>query len=244
VLESPDMHPLDREVHQLYLASNSPRRKELLSLIGLEYALLPAPVDEKPFPGEDGAAYVMRIAHSKASAAARVKSEGMILAADTAVVDRQAGKGTKILGKPVDQQEATAMLRSLRGHTHQVFTAIAIRPSPGGTIVSDLCTTDVPMREYSDAEIETYVASDDPLDKAGAYAIQHLGFHPVDHLQGCYANVMGLPLCHVARNLFKLGIIPAKNVPQSCQAALDYVCPVYRSILEDKAPELLLVSSS
>ncbi len=246
MLESPDMRPLERASVQLYLASNSPRRKELLSLLGLEYTLLPAPVDETPYPHEGGADYVIRVARSKAEAAAsRVDREGVVIAADTAVVatalvDRRAHIQEKILGKPAGPDEAVTMLRSLRGRTHQVHTAVAVLPIPGGTIASDLCTTDVPMRAFTDFEIETYVASGDPLDKAGAYAIQHEGFHPVDSLQGCYANVMGLPLCHLARSLFQLGIIPAKNVPQSCQAALGYACPVYRSIIKEKAPELLL----
>ncbi len=240
MLESPDMHPLDRAGAQIYLATSSPRRKELISLLGLEYALLPVPVDEQPFPHEAGAEYVMRIASSKAMAAARlVSSNGVVIAADTAVVDRDVDHGVKILGKPANREEAVEMLRSLRAHTHQVFTAVAILPVPGGTMVSDLCSTDVPMRDYSDDEIGSYVASGDPLDKAGAYAIQHPGFHPVDGLQGCYANVMGLPLCHLARSLFSLGITPANNVPESCQAALGYACPVYRSILIEKAPELL-----
>ena len=127
--------------------------------------------------------------------------------------------------------EAVEMLCKLRGHTHQVFTAISILPDQGGTILSDLCTTDVPMRNYSDEEITAYVASGDPMDKAGAYAIQHAGFHPVEKLQGCFANVMGLPLCHLARCLFQLGITPGVNVPQACQSALEYACPVYHLIL-------------
>ncbi len=240
------MRPLERASEQLYLASNSPRRKELLSLLGLEFAILPAPVDETPYPGEVGAEYVLRIARSKAEAALSQMSEaGIVITADTAVViparvDHETRDEEKILGKPAGEDEAVAMLRSLRGHTHQVLTAIAILPTPGGTIASDLCATDVPMRDYSDSEIETYVASGDPQDKAGAYAIQHIGFHPVDGLHGCYANVMGLPLCHLARSLFQLGIAPTKNVPRSCQSALGYACPVYHSILNEKAPELLL----
>ncbi len=240
------MLPLERARVQLYLASNSPRRKELLSLVGLGYTLLPAPVDETPYPGEDGADYVIRVARSKAEAAAsRLDREGIVIAADTAVVapalvDHATDVPGQILGKPAGPEEAVAMLRSLRGRTHQVHTAVVILPAAGGTIAADLCTTDVPMREYTDSEIEAYVASGDPLDKAGAYAIQHAGFHPVDRLQGCYANVMGLPLCHLARSLYQLGIIPAKNVPHSCQVALGYACPVYHSILNEKAPGLLL----
>jgi septum formation protein len=91
------------------------------------------------------------------------------------------------------------------------------------------------MRDYTDEEIETYVASGDPMDKAGAYAIQHQGFHPVKELHGCYANVMGLPLCHLARNLRKLGFLPPVNVPEQCQAALDYECSVFEKFLHEQA---------
>jgi septum formation protein len=240
VLESPDMDSQSRLSRQIYLASNSPRRKELLSLLGLEYAILPAQVNEIPFAAEDGVEYVQRMAQSKAAAAScTTKVNGVIITADTAVVDHDKDGKARILGKPADHIEAVEMLRSLRAHTHRVFTAISLLLAPGGTIQSDLCVTDVPMRNYSDGEIAAYVASGDPLDKAGAYAIQHPGFHPVDNMQGCYANVMGLPVCHLLRSLFSLGITPARNVPQACQAALGYDCPVYQQILQEKAPGLL-----
>ena len=205
-----------------------------MSLTGLEYSLLPAQVDETPLAGEDGIAYVRRVAASKAKAALpHAVPDGLIIAADTAVVDGPGSERMGILGKPAGQDEAITMLRSLRSHTHQVFTAISILPAQENTIRSDLCATDVPMRNYSDDEIEAYVASGDPLDKAGAYAIQHPGFHPVDRLHGCYANVMGLPLCHLVRNLLPLGITPSVIVPQACQIALGYDCPVYQAILDN-----------
>jgi septum formation protein len=229
------MCPGKRVVQQLYLASNSPRRKELLSLIGLEYYLLPVQVDETPLLNEDGMDYVKRIAKSKTLAATRkTRVNGVIIAADTAVISRGNNGKTEIYGKPKGQSEASEMLRRLRGHTHQVVTAISILPTQDGTILFDCCTTDVPMRSYTNEEISTYVASGDPMDKAGAYAIQHAGFHPVDEMHGCYANVMGLPLCHLTRNLTQLGIPPKTNVPQTCQAALGYNCPVYSKILKEK----------
>jgi septum formation protein len=233
VLESPDMQPRHRVHGQLYLASNSPRRRELLSITGLDYSLLPAQVDETPLAGEQGAAYVRRVADCKAMAALpQAGLHGVIIAADTAVVDGSGDRKAGILGKPADREEASAMLRGLRGHTHRVFTAITILPSKDDTLRSDLCVTDVPMRDYSDEEIATYVASGDPLDKAGAYAIQHAGFHPVDQLYGCYANVMGLPLCHLLRNLLPLNIKPPVDVPKACQSAIGYDCPLYRVILK------------
>lgn len=235
MLESPDMVPQNRAVRQVYLASNSPRRKELLSLTGIEFTLMPAQVDETPLPGEDGTEYVRRISRSKAIAASHLQGvDGVIIAADTAVVDGFENEKAKILGKPQSPASAVEMLHGLRGHSHQVFTAISILSTQAGTMRFDLCTTDVPMRNYSEAEIMEYVASGDPLDKAGAYAIQHAGFHPVNGLQGCYANVMGLPLCHLARNLENLGISPPVDVPQACQVALKYDCTVFEGILKEK----------
>jgi septum formation protein len=236
VLESPDMEFGNKVDIQLYLASNSPRRKELLSLVGLKFSTLPIWVDETPHPGEDGIEYVRRLAFSKASAAANFMGvDGVILAADTAVVNYDKSGKFEILGKPGDQSEAIEMLRGLRGHSHLVFTAISFMRTSDGTILSDLCTTDVPMRDYTDEEIETYVASGDPMDKAGAYAIQHHGFHPVMKLHGCYANVMGLPLCHLTRNLRKIGLPPQANIPQVCQASLEYDCSVFEQFLHEQA---------
>ncbi|HEX9090656.1 MAG TPA: Maf family protein [Anaerolineales bacterium] len=218
----------------LYLASNSPRRKELMTLSGWTYNVLPAQVDETPLPDEYGVRYVQRLAKSKADhAASHLETDGVVIAADTTVVDCQVDGRTTILGKPQDHGEAKDMLLSLRGHAHQVHTAITILSTPDGRLITDLCTTQVPMRHYSDQEIEAYIASGDPMDKAGAYAIQHSGFHPVDNLEGCYANVMGLPLCHLKRSLYKLSIFPPADVPQACQAALAYHCSVYPLILKE-----------
>jgi MAF protein len=213
-------------IEMILLASNSPRRKQLLALTGWPYRIQPADVDETPLPGEPAEAYVLRLAESKARAAAGSAAEGLVLAADTTVVDAGA-----ILGKPNDADQARAMLRQLRGRSHQVLTALAVLQSRSDRLLTEVCATDVPMRTYSDAEIEAYVASGDPLDKAGAYAIQHTGFHPVALLAGCYANVVGLPLCHLARMLRALGLPPRADLPQACQAALGYPCPVYEQIL-------------
>jgi septum formation protein len=236
VLESPDMKPGNKVDDQLYLASNSPRRKELLSLIGWKYATLPMQVDETPQPSEEVVEYVKRLALCKASTAADLNGvNGVIIAADTTVVDFDTSGNVEILGKPGDSHEAIEILHRLRGHNHRVFTAISIIRTSDGTILSDLCATDVPMRDYTDEEIDAYVASGDPLDKAGAYAIQNHGFHPVEKLYGCYANVMGLPLCHLTRNLSQLGLAPHVDVPQVCQAALEYDCPVFPQIFAGKA---------
>ena len=211
----------------LVLASNSPRRRELLRLGGWKFDTRPADVDESQRPGESPGTYVLRLAESKARECAKTAIENeIILSADTTVVD-----GESILGKPKDPAEAVAMLRSLRGHNHQVQTGIAVLRQCDGGLVTDLCITEVPMRAYKDEEIVAYVASGDPLDKAGAYAIQNTDFHPVEQLGGCYASVMGLPLCHLTRSLRKLGIAPTTNIAAECQSALRYACPISPAVL-------------
>ncbi len=123
------------------------------------------------------------------------------------------------------------MLRRLRGRTHQVYTAITLIDLQTDRSITDLACSDVPMRNYTDEEIEAYIASGDPFDKAGAYAIQHDGFRPVENFAHCFANVMGLPLCHVVRSLRQLGVDVPNDVPTLCQAYIRYECPVFESIL-------------
>lgn len=210
----------------LVLASNSPRRRQLLSLVQWAFEVYPADIDESQKPNEPPADYVLRLAETKARAVAPFYPNCLLLAADTAVID-----GKEILGKPAGPVDAVQLLRRLRGHTHQVLTAIALFKPSETHLVIDLCATAVPMRLYSDEEIDAYVATGDPLDKAGGYAIQHPGFHPVTALEGCYASVMGLPLCHLARSMRHFSLIPPVDVPGVCQAALGYDCPVYPAIL-------------
>ncbi len=123
------------------------------------------------------------------------------------------------------------MLARLRGVMHTVTTAVSLLDTRTGQHLSELASSPVRMRPYSDAEIAAYVASGDPFDKAGAYAIQHAGFHPVERFDHCYANVMGLPLCHLTRLLTRVGLPPAVDVPAACQRHTGYTCPVYERIL-------------
>lgn len=209
------------------LASNSPRRRQLLTLTGWMFHVVPADVDETRLADEDPSAYVLRLVEAKARAVLpQVRAESIIIAADTTVVD-----GSDILGKPADMGESEQMLRRLRGRVHQVYTAIGVLRSADGALLTDLNITDVPMRNYTDEEMHAYMATGDPLDKAGGYAIQHPRFQPVQDLQGCYAGVMGLPLCHLVRTLAKFGLTPQAEVPRACQNTLRYVCPVFRQIL-------------
>ena len=214
-------HPL------LVLASNSPRRRQLLSLVGWQFTVSAANVDESQFANETPADYVLRLAETKARAiaASGINTDRIVLAADTTVVD-----GSDILGKPSDAAEATAMLKRLRGHTHQVYTGIALFRPRDGLLLKDLCVTDVPMRDYSDKEIDAYVQTGDPLDKAGAYAIQHPEFHPVARMDGCFASVMGLPVCHVIRLMRKMDIQPVTDFFLTCETLLEYQCPVSNAI--------------
>ena len=214
----------------LVLASNSPRRKELIALAGLPFEIIVSNVDETPRANESPRNYVVRLAEEKARASSlRADASQVVLAADTTVVDADA-----LLGKPADPSEAKRMLRQLRGRVHQVYTGIAALRVSDGHLVRDVCVTDVPMRDYSDAEIEAYVATGDPLDKAGAYAIQHAQFQPVASMAGCFASVMGLPLCHVTRLLLQMDVLPSADVPGACQSFLKYECPVYKEILSLK----------
>ena len=211
----------------LVLASNSPRRRQLLALADWMFSVVVTDIDENQLPNEAPADYVLRLAETKALAAAsQTHADQVALGADTAVVD-----GAHILGKPKDMAEAARMLTQLRGHTHQVYTGVALLRLSDGLFLRELCVTEVPMRDYSDDEITAYVQTGDPLDKAGAYAIQHPHFHPVAHMSGCYASVMGLPMCHVVRSMRKMDITPRANVPVNCQTLLEYQCPVSSSIL-------------
>jgi septum formation protein len=215
----------------LVLASNSPRRHEMLGWTGWGFRKTSAAIDESTLPAEEPSLYVSRLAEGKArSVTSHQFQEGeLILAADTIVAD-----GSVLLGKPEDADQARWMLRRLRGRVHQVYTSIVLLEPISDRFVTDLCVAEVPMRTYSDAEADAYIASGDPLDKAGAYAIQHAGFHPVEKFSGCFACVMGLPLCHVTRSLFKMGVKVTIDVPSICQHHLNYSCPIWHSVLENK----------
>jgi len=174
----------------------------MLQWMDLTFRVRPVDIDETPLSGEAPEPYVCRLAETKALAA-RGLAEGdtFILAADTIVAD-----GDTLLGKPSGPDEAREMLRTLRGRVHRVCTALAVIPPGAENALLDLCVSQVPMRDYSDAEIEAYIASGDPLDKAGAYGIQHYGALLVEGVFGDYFNVMGLPVNRLRSMLARFGV--------------------------------------
>jgi septum formation protein len=213
---------------ELILASASPRRKELIPFLGLPWRVMVAQVDEESVSHPDPAQDVIQTARLKAAdVLARAPAGAIVVAADTTVV-----LDGRRLNKPSGPDEAREMLLQLRGRTHQVHTGIVVVEVDSGRWLTDVATVDVPMRDYSLAEVNRYVASGDPLDKAGAYAIQHTEFRPVSGLSGCYAAVVGLPLCHLARALAELGVQPPGDVASLCQTHHEYRCPIFRQILE------------
>jgi septum formation protein len=172
---------------KLILASGSPRRRELLTGLGLTFSVRPVDLDETPLEGEDPSAYVTRLAAAKARA--RSGPDELTLAADTIVV-----LDDELLGKPGDPAEAREMLGRLAGREHQVLTGVAVYESKGERLVSGVESSRVTIAALSDEEIAWYVATGEPLDKAGSYAIQDLGALFVERVEGNYTNVVGLPL--------------------------------------------------
>ena len=251
----------------LILASNSPRRKQLINLGGWSFSVHPVDIDEGMIDGERPDAYVLRLSREKAQAA-RVSlslnpvfpneattlqeiEQSIIISADTAVVmgldgidrdpdgqfavpqnlDQTPAAQVQILGKPADAVDAERILRGLRGRTHQVYSGLTVLRTIDGKIFSAVCITDVLMREYSDQEMRSYIASGDAFDKAGAYAIQHTGFHPVQKLHGCFANVMGLPLCHLSVLLRNFDLSMLADIAAACHQEFNYLCPISRLVL-------------
>ena len=216
----------------LILASSSPRRQQLLTFLGVKFQVLTAEIDERVRPGETPKEYVSRLALSKSQAINPSSAvRWVILAADTAVVDEN-----QILGKPLDSLQAINMLRNLRARTHHVFTSLAVRDTITEEVITDLCITEVRMRSYHESEIKDYVASGDPLDKAGAYAIQNSGFNPVQKISGCYANVVGLPLCHLTELLKQMEIKYQEHTTRGCRTSHGYSCQLADKIQEFSSP--------
>jgi nucleoside triphosphate pyrophosphatase len=184
----------------LVLASASPRRRELLSNANISFEVHPAHINEDPLPNEVAKSYVERLAREKAEAISQQCPNNPVLGADTVVViDNQ------ILGKPVDPADAARMLRLLSGRTHQVITGACLAIDGQHTVASE--TTSVTMTEISEQEIADYVCTGEPMDKAGAYAIQGIASRWIPRIEGDYSNVVGLPVARVYRMLRQAGVI-------------------------------------
>lgn len=220
---------------RLVLASGSPRRRQILASLGVDFDVLAAAVDEQPLPKEEPAAAARRVALAKARAVANRVPAAVTLAADTIVVS-----DGLILGKPADVRTAKAMLRALRGRRHEVITGVAALNPQRKLQHVTATVSQVFMRDYSDAEIAAYVASGEAADKAGAYAVQSESFHPAARVEGCYLNVVGLPLCAAVRALCSAGfaLLPAatERIAGICGS-----CPL-RDILARGCPGTNLVT--
>ena len=212
--------PANPAAAPLILASSSPRRRELLQELGWEFRVIPSEAPEEPLPDESPAAMVQRLSQDKARTIAAGLTAGYVIGADSTVV--LAGRS---IGKPADVTEARQMLWDLRGSRHQVSTGLTIIDAATGRALTECLTAEVLMRDFSDAEMETSLASGVPMDKAGAYAIQDQEFQPARLLAGCYSNVVGLPLCRLAAMLQELGFPAPIDRPPSVAAECQTDCP-------------------
>lgn len=188
----------------LYLASQSPRRRELLGQLGVSFSILDVDVVEQPYPEEIPLDYVRRVARDKAQAGwealtREVQGGALVIASDTEVVLEE-----RVFGKPKDADDAVEMLQLLSGRTHEVISAVCMVSAKQEH--SDVCVSRVRFAELDEAEITAYVATGEPFGKAGAYAIQGRGATLIEHLEGSYSGVMGLPLFETARLLRSFGI--------------------------------------
>jgi len=185
---------------RIILASSSPRRADLLRSIGVEFEIAPSQVQERPHTGEAPADYITRLARAKVISIARKREQGLVIGADTIVV-----LDGKILGKPVDEMDAARMLRSLSGRWHAVMTGVALYDVATRQEVADYDKTLVRFGQMNEPEIDWYVKSGEPMDKAGAYGIQGLAGLFIEEIAGNYFNVVGLPLPLVYRLARRLG---------------------------------------
>ena len=186
----------------LILASKSPRRRYLLEKAGLEFTVIPSKVDENSVILSTPDSYVKCLAEAKAGDISNRYPDSWIIGADTIVfIDNT------ILGKPASRDEARAMLTSLSAKTHQVLTGYCICHKATGHFISECVTTDVNFKKLSEKEIDWYINSGEPFDKAGAYAIQGIGTFLVKRINGSYTNVVGLPICEVLEYLIKEGVV-------------------------------------
>lgn len=189
----------------IILASNSPRRRELLGMAGIKFEVIPASFDEESVPFMEPSEYTKLLAEQKALEIARKNPDHMVIGADTIVViDDQ------ILNKPSSKNDATKMMRMLSGRTHRVFTGICLACLSEHRIYTDSIITDVTFKSLTNEEINWYTNTDEPYDKAGGYAVQGAGVFMIESINGSYTNVIGLPVSHVLSHLLDNGFISYK----------------------------------
>lgn len=213
---------------RILLASASPRRRELLKQLGIEFSSVVTNAEEAPLEGESAPQMVARLSRLKALAAQQQFPDALIIAADTDVE-----LGGSILGKPRAAAEARAMLTALRHRAHNVFTGFSI--ADGNLCETEIVHTRVYMRDYSDAEMDAYIATGDPFDKAAGYAVQHQGFQPVARVDGCFANVMGMPLCRLYHALERHIEMPAPRL--ECISHSERDCSIEKIVMGEKGDE-------
>jgi septum formation protein len=195
-------HALEIFRGRLILASLSPRRIELLRLAGIDFEVMPSGINEVPRRGETPREHVLRLSDEKALAVARIRTGCWVLGADTIVVI--AGE---ILGKPGSVAEAKEMLEKLSGREHEVFTGFSIASQEKGLLIREVVESKVLFREIADDEMDWYAGSEEPYDKAGAYAVQGMAAVFIREIRGSYTNVMGLPLCEVVEALKRVSAV-------------------------------------
>jgi MAF protein len=203
----------------LILASGSPRRHAFLNALGLSFSIHVADIEEQTTEGEPPHDLVARLSREKALCIAGAHPGATVIGADTIVTLEG-----RVLGKPAGPVEAADMLRRLCGRAHVVYSGVTVCPPTGGPLYSAVVGSTVWMRAYAEDEIAAYVASGDPLDKAGAYAIQNGPFHPVERMRGCYASVMGLPVRALVDLLAQVGVRPPVEATVACQTGTGVPC--------------------
>ena len=186
----------------LVLASESTRRIDILRTLGISFAIMPPGIDERRKPYESPKDYVLRMAYEKAQKVGSLFPEKWVIGADTVVVH----KG-RLLGKPKTEEDAFAMLKRLRASWHKVFTGYCILNVSRHIVYQDVAETKVFIKDLTDDEIEKYVSTSEPFDKAGSYAVQGRGGYMVKEIKGSYTNVVGLPICEITEALLSLGIL-------------------------------------
>lgn len=216
---------------EIWLGSQSPRRRALVKLLGLPVRSLAADADEDSITEPDPALNVILTAELKTavisqSLATQPPPGSLLITADTTVT--LAGR---MLNKPADEQEARDMLQAMRARTHEVYSGYVVTDLDSGKQVKGVHTAVVTMRHYSDAEIGAYIATGDPMDKAGAYAIQHPSFRPVARLDGCFLSVMGLPLCDLIQVLRGFDLPLQVDLTAVAKAHQQYSCPILKDIV-------------